>query len=134
VTSESAQVTTPNAPPPETSTLNQRLPSPVAIACSLSAFDARDQLEEWRALLGTEAVEIRRVTPTELIVRLQDDPARLSEIITLARREKACCPFFDFSLRIEPDAVSLAISVPDDGVPVLDAFAALGPKNGPARP
>jgi MerR family transcriptional regulator, copper efflux regulator len=114
--------------------LNQRQTSPVPIACSLSAVDTRDQLDEWRAVLGSEAVEIRRVTPTELIIRLQDDPARLGEIITLARREKACCPFFDFSLRIEPDAVSLAISVPADGVPVLDAFAALGPKNGPVRP
>jgi hypothetical protein len=107
--------------------MNRRLPPPVPIACSLSTADARDQLEEWSALLGTEAVETRRVTPTELIIRLRDDPGRLGEIVTLARREKTCCPFFDFSLRIDPDAVSLAISVPDDGVPVLDAFAALGP-------
>jgi hypothetical protein len=109
--------------------LNHRLPPPDPIACRLSAVDARDQLDDWRALLATEAVESRRVTPTELIIRLRDDPDRLGEIVTLARREKTCCPFFDFSLRIEPDAVSLAISVPDDGVPVLDAFAALGPEN-----
>jgi hypothetical protein len=119
-------------PPPPGShhqgfTPNQPTPSPVPIACTLSAVDARDQLDEWRALLATEAVETRRVAPTELLIRLRDHPARMGEIVSLARREKACCPFFDFSLRIEPDAVSLSISVPDDGIPVLDTFAALGP-------
>ncbi len=115
--------------------MSEPLPPPVPISCTLSAVDARDQLDEWRALLGAAAVATRRLTPTELIIKLRDDPARLGEIITLARREKACCPFFDFSLRIQPDAVSLAISVPDDGVPMLDAFAALGPENqGPSAP
>jgi hypothetical protein len=103
-----------------------RLPPPVPIACRLSAVDARDQLDEWRALLATQAIETRRVSPTELQFRLRDDLAGLGAIVSLARREKACCPFFDFVVRIEPDAVSLAISVPEDGVPVLDTFAALG--------
>jgi hypothetical protein len=115
--------------------LSEPLPPPVPIACSLSSVASRAQLDEWRALLATEAVETRRATPTELIIRLRDDQARLGDIVTLVRREKTCCPFFDFSLRIEPDAVSLLISVPDDGVPVLDAFAALGPENQqPIRP
>jgi hypothetical protein len=115
--------------------LSPRFPTSVPIACSLSTAAARDQLDEWRALLATEAVGTRRVTPTELLVRLRDDPARLGEIVTLARREKACCPFFDFSLRIEPDAVSLSISVPHGGIAVLDTFAALVPASqGPLRP
>ena len=99
------------------STQPQGLPAPVPIACSLSASDARDQLGEWQALLATESVETSRVSPTELRFRLRDDLARLEEIVTMARREKACCPFFDFTLMIEPDAVRLAVSVPEDGVP-----------------
>ena len=105
--------------------MTRRYPNPVPIACSLSTGEARGQLDEWRALLATETIESRRVKPTELQIRLRDDSARVGEIVALARREKACCPFFDFSLRIEPDAVSLAISVPEEGIPVLDAFSAL---------
>ncbi len=115
-----------HGPTPEAFTLHHRFPAPVPIACTLSAADAHDQIDEWRALLATEAVEARRVSPTQLHFRLQDDSARLGEIVSLARREKACCPFFDFSLMIEPDAVRLAISVPEAGVPVLDTFADLG--------
>ncbi len=115
-----------HGPTPEAFTLQDRFPAPVPIACSLSAGDAHDQMDEWRAILATEAVETRRVSPTQLQFRLRDDLARMGEIVSLARREKACCPFFDFSLTIEPDAVSLAIAVPEDGVPVLDSFAALG--------
>jgi hypothetical protein len=105
---------------------NLQPPAPVPIACSLSSSGAHDQLDEWRALLGTESVETRRVSPTELRFRLRVGLARLDEIVTLARREKACCPFFDFTLMIEPDAVELAMSVPEDGVPALDTFAELG--------
>jgi hypothetical protein len=57
---------------------------------------------------------------------LRDDLTGVGEIVSLARREKACCPFFDFSLMIEPDAVSLVIAVPEDGIPILDTFADLG--------
>jgi hypothetical protein len=96
---------------------------PVPIACSLSAADAHDQVDEWRALLATAATETWRVSPTRLQFRLGEDPTRVGEIVSLARREKACCPFFDFSLMIEPDAVSLVIVVPEDGIPVLDSFA-----------
>jgi heme-degrading monooxygenase HmoA len=113
-------------PTPDAFTLHHRFAPPIPIACSLSAADAHDQLDEWRALLGSEAVETRRVSPTELLFRLRADLARLEEIVRLAQREKACCPFFDFALRIEPDGVRLVVSVPEDGAPVLDAFAGLG--------
>ena len=41
-------------------------------------------------------------------------------MVGLAQREKACCPFFDFSLDIAADSVTLVVSVPDDGAPLLD--------------
>jgi hypothetical protein len=99
----------------------------VPIACSLSVSGADDQLGEWRALLSSESVETRRVSPTELQFRLRNDLSGLRQIVTLAQREKACCPFLDFALMIEPDAVRLAMSVPEGGVGVLDTFAELGP-------
>jgi hypothetical protein len=105
----------------------------VPIACSLSSADARGQLDEWRDLLAGAATESRRVSPTQLLIRLEDEFTDFGALVDLARREKACCPFFDFSLRIDADAVRLALSVPVDGAPVLDTFAALGP-DGQARP
>jgi hypothetical protein len=96
------------------------------VACSLPVSDAHHQLGEWRALLATASVETTRVSPTELHFRLRDDLGGLRQIVTLAQREKACCPFLDFALMIEPGAVRLTISVPEGGVPVLDAFAAFG--------
>ncbi|HUJ67861.1 MAG TPA: hypothetical protein VLX59_20120 [Acidimicrobiales bacterium] len=106
---------------------------PVPIACSLSSADARGQLYEWRDLLAGAATEGRRVSPTQLLIRLGDEFTDFAALVDLVRREKACCPFFDFSLRIDVDAVRLVISVPEAGAPVLDTFAALGP-DGQARP
>ena len=106
---------------------------PVPIACSLSSADARGQLDEWRELLVGATTESRRVSPTQLLIRFEDEFTGFEGLVDLARREKACCPFFDFSLRIDADAVRLAISVPETGAPVLDTFAALGP-DGQARP
>ena len=106
---------------------------PVRIACSLSVADARRQLAEWRDLLAGATTESRRVSRTQLLIRLHDDFTDIGALVHLARREKACCPFFDFSLRIDADAVALAISVPEAGAPVLDTFAGLGPDRQ-ARP
>jgi hypothetical protein len=46
----------------------------------------------------------------------------LSELVQLAQREKACCPFFDFSLIIDAASTTLVAVVPDDASPVLDEF------------
>lgn len=44
----------------------------------------------------------------------------------LARREKACCPFFGFTFEVEVDGVAMRIEVADDAVPALDTLA--GPR------
>ena len=94
----------------------------VPIACSLTEA-ARGQLGEWRDLLTTSAVAAERVSPTELSFRLRDDLGRLGPIVRLAQREKACCPFFDFSIRLDADRVALHVSVPAAATAVLDEFA-----------
>jgi hypothetical protein len=43
-------------------------------------------------------------------------------LIRLAQREKACCPFFDFAIRIEAETIALRISVPEDGAALLGHF------------
>ena len=92
----------------------------IPIACSLSESSARDQLDDWRQLLS-DAV---RLSPTELSLPISDEPGQLEEIVALAQREKACCPFFDFLIHIEAEGVALHISVPPEAVAVLDALGA----------
>jgi len=99
----------------------------IPVACNLDDQAAFAQLEEWRALLAGPTVTRQRVSPTELALGLSEDPAQLETVVRLARREKACCPFFDFSLRIGADALTLTISVPEEAAALLDQFAAPQP-------
>jgi hypothetical protein len=90
------------------------------LACRLDAASARDQLDEWRKLLAGAGVIHERVTPNELLVHL--DRSVLTDVVDLAQREKACCPFFDFSLRIDADALVLRVAVSPEASVVLDRF------------
>ncbi len=99
----------------------------VPIACSLSIAGAQSQLEEWRSLLFAPGVEADRQSPTDLRLTLPGSPDGLGPIIGLAQREKACCPFFGFSLLIEAETVSLHISVPEEATSILDDFTGLAP-------
>ena len=96
-------------------------PVEVPIACNLSAEGTTSQLEEWRQLLA-EFPGVR-LSPTHLVVRFAVGPGTVAPIIALAQREKACCPFFDFSLQVEADAVVLHVSVPEDATSILDALS-----------
>lgn len=90
------------------------------LACRLDAASARDQLGEWRKLLADGGTTNERLTPHELFVHL--DRSVLADVVDLAQREKACCPFFDFSLRIDADALVLRVAVPPEASVVLDRF------------
>jgi hypothetical protein len=94
----------------------------VPIACSLPGAEARAQLGEWTELLGRSAVSAERESDTILTFRLRSDLRGLEDLVRLARREKACCPFFDFDLAIGAEDVTLRISVPRDATEVLDGF------------
>jgi hypothetical protein len=99
----------------------------IPIACSLTDTDAAAQLDEWKSVLAAFTVTRRRLSPTELWLGLGDDLAQVEAVVRLAQREKACCPFFDFTLRIEADAVALTIAAPLEAASLLDQFAAPGP-------
>jgi len=49
----------------------------------------------------------------------------LSAAASLGAREKACCPFFDVAVEIEPDRRVLRLSVPDDADAALAGFVSL---------
>lgn len=99
----------------------------IPIACSLEAGAAKSQLGEWRELL--DRVDLRdRVSPT----RLELGPlchSDIEDVVHLAQREAACCPFFTFKIEIGHDRLALAIEVPDEAVEVLDEVMAAARPN-----
>ena len=97
----------------------------IPIACTVSADSARAQLAEWSDLLARASVGGRRASPTEIVFRLADDLGHLPEVVALARREKACCSFFRFTMEIETESVELTVGVPTEAAAVLDHFQAL---------
>ncbi len=97
----------------------------VPVACNLTQEAARSQLGEWHELLAEAITSADRVSPTELALRLRDDLVKVGDLLRLARREQACCPFFEVNLRVKADGVTLLIGVPDDAAPILDQFAEL---------
>lgn len=97
----------------------------VPIACSLSDADARAQLAHWGTVLAASVTSADRVSPAELTFRLRPDLAGVDDLLRLAQRERACCPFFEVTLRIEAAGITLAVAVPADAAPILDTFAQL---------
>jgi hypothetical protein len=89
------------------------------IACTLSASEKTDRGEEWHQFLDGNVVEIVR-TKYVARLRLNDGDDVILSAVDLARREKACCAFFDFALEIEPDTVWLRIETPPDAATILD--------------
>jgi hypothetical protein len=98
----------------------------IPVACTLSHTAAHGQIEEWRTVLAASTVSRQRLSPTEAAVALRGDFSHLESLVRLAQREKACCAFFDFSLRIETDAITLVVSVPPEAASALDHFAPSG--------
>ena len=76
-------------------------------------------------LLAKATVGALRTSPTEIVFHLADDLAHLTEVVALARREKACCSFFRFTVEIDVESVELKVSVPAEAAGVLDDFQAL---------
>jgi len=95
----------------------------VPVVCRLEPRDVRSQIAEWGELL-TDAVDRRhRVRPGRLDLHLRSDFDEVDALVDLAMREARCCAFFDFSLSIGPEALTLVIEAPDEAASILDEFA-----------
>lgn len=97
----------------------------VPIACTLAAGSAQERIAEWRQALRAAVTSSARPSPTRVELRLVDDPGRMAALIDLARREKACCAFFNFTVEIEAESITMVVTIPDGAVEVLDEFASL---------
>jgi DNA-binding transcriptional MerR regulator len=89
------------------------------IACTLGAGEMSTRVEEWNDVLA--GVTARHALDDGL--RLRFGPgADVTEIARLAAAEQGCCRFFDFSLVIDGQGVSLDVHAPADAQPVLTAL------------
>ena len=99
----------------------------IPIACTLEDRQADARLDEWRLTLTPLVIGVERPEPGQLRLHLRDDPTSIAELVGLARAEKACCPFFDFTLDIGTETVTLVVDLPNDAHAILDDFARLAP-------
>mgnify|MGYP000672156683 CR=1 FL=1 len=98
----------------------------VPIACTLTADQLPDRVEEWRSFLGTQITAVERDTAAARLRLAEGDDVRAAAA-DLAQREKLCCAFFDFAITFDGQHRWLAVSVPDDAAPVLDELLTLLP-------
>jgi hypothetical protein len=94
----------------------------IPIACSLTQPAARAQLDEWQELLDAAVVRRHRISGGRLELELDPTFRGLDDLVQLARREAACCTFFDFSLTIGAELLTFVIEVPPEAEGVLDQF------------
>jgi len=106
----------------------------VPIACTLTATELDDRVEEWRQVLGRSVSGAERHSPLELRLALSDGPADIGTLAQLAQKEKACCAFFGFRFEVEADRRTFVISVPDGAETLLDEFARMANENRSAPP
>jgi hypothetical protein len=88
------------------------------IACTLSASEQAGRGDEWRTFLVENVVEVIR-SDSSVRLRLADGDDVIVAAVNLARREKACCAFFDFELELLADEVWLRIGAPPEAATML---------------
>jgi arsenate reductase len=106
---------------PEGHPKRQRIP----VACTLDQTDGEERIDKWRGVFKDMVTGAERPRDGQLRLSLADDPNRLSELIALAQAEKNCCSFFEFTLAIDADAITLIVDVPIGSESVLDDLAHL---------
>jgi hypothetical protein len=90
----------------------------VPISCSLEPAEAKSQLDEWQQLRRVLR-QVKRVSPRRLELFLLPE-ADVASLVALAQKEKACCPFFAFTIEIAADHLVFVLAVPADAIGILD--------------
>jgi hypothetical protein len=91
----------------------------IPIACTLTATEKVSRGGEWRQFLVDNVVEVVRSEASTRLHLVEGDHVTLIAV-DLARREKACCAFFEFDLELLPDAIWLRVGVPPEAAAILD--------------
>jgi MerR family copper efflux transcriptional regulator len=91
----------------------------IPIACTLTGAQQKERGDEWRHFLADDVVEVAR-TDSSARLRLNDESDVILTAVDLARREKACCAFFEFRLDVLDDAIWLVVDAPAEAASILD--------------
>ena len=103
----------------------------VPIACTLTPEGVVDRMEEWRTFLSTMVTKIERTT-NQATLTLREGSKALLMATDLAEREKACCPFFQFSIELEGLDGRLLVGVPIEAEKILTDLLRVTPPNSSA--
>ncbi|MEU6080445.1 MerR family transcriptional regulator [Streptomyces sp. NPDC047108] len=85
------------------------------VACSLSAGGLEQRVCQWHTAVDGA---VRARIPDG--VRLTLPVERAGTVAALAAAEQRCCPFLDFHLHLDGEALHLEVRAPADGVAMLD--------------
>lgn len=89
------------------------------IACTLSADQMTDRLDDWQTLLAHVTDRARTADGGLRLTLDQDVP--LDELTRLAVAEQGCCAFFAFALTVDDRGVALEVRAPDDATDIVTA-------------
>jgi len=95
-------------------------------ACTLPSVDQPVRVAEFDAVVAAYVRQVEEVSPTRVRMTLTGPDELAEQIQDLADRETACCSFFTFTLRNQPELTSvlhLDIEVPAAYTDVLTALA-----------
>ncbi|AUA16636.1 HTH-type transcriptional regulator ZntR [Streptomyces malaysiensis subsp. malaysiensis] len=91
------------------------------VACTLGGTELGERTERWRTLVGR--AERREPIPDGLRLVFSSGagtgPGLAAEVAALAAAEQSCCAFFDFTLRLAPDALQLDVRAPEGAAEML---------------
>jgi hypothetical protein len=85
----------------------------VVVACSLTAEEGADRTAEFRTLFAGTGVASHR-QPRTLRLWFDNRPGLHAELSDLLRRERDCCPFFDYEAIDESPRARLTLRVPNE--------------------
>lgn len=85
------------------------------IACNLSPEKLRSRTD-LASQLGASSLLDVSTTKERAELTFSSSPEVEQRIQTFVESEKACCPFFDFSISHQSEGILLTISAPEDGI------------------
>ncbi|MCZ4570195.1 hypothetical protein [Rhodococcus erythropolis] len=88
------------------------------LACTLSATDQQDRLEQWDRVLGV--AEHRTSVTDGLVLRFRLDLELSHALTTLIHAELECCSFFVFQLSLDSHFMTLTVTAPGHGLDVVE--------------
>jgi hypothetical protein len=97
----------------------------IPLACSLTAGDQADRRLEFGSILGRGLLS-REDTPRGIRLRFRMSPGLRQDLDDLTRREKECCPFFDFRIEANKDELELEVSGPPEARPLVEGLFPAG--------